>query len=314
MFSKVAAAASLSLLLAAGAADAAVAQACVGPEVEVDAETTAALPELGTKVRAHLADVGADKCASVRVVAASGKMLVIVSLKDGRSALRRVKTVEELLDAVDALVLVPAPAVATVSDEPSAPAVVFVPPPNEKDAVPAPAATEVARPHFELGLAGTASVLGAPMLVGFGLQGFAQVSYAPYLIGVTVQYDPLVAALGEQARRERFETSTVGVAAVAGRRFEVASFRLDLLGAFAMVGQHQRARPTEAPRVEMTSIGPRVGLSGRLSDGGRSGLRGYLGVDVSAWWPKHDDALPDGLRQFASFSTVLSLGLVWGPA
>lgn len=281
---------------------------CTGPELEVDAEAKALHPDLEPKVQAHLA--GSDPCARVHVLAAGGKLVVIVTLKDGRTAVRRANDVDDLLDAVDALVLVPTHATAPVEEPVVAPRFTA---PVPKDEAPKPSASTsaVPAPRLELAAAATAGISGVPGFAGFGLQGLAQVHYAPHLLGVVVRYEPLGGPLADTDSRGRFRAMSMSVAAVAGRRLLVGSMQLDLLAGLGLVALAQEFKAPGEKEVRSTRLDPRLVASLRLSDSGSASLRGYLGLDLTAGWPTSQDPAP-GLLAFPSTSATLSLGLSWG--
>ncbi|MBL8715763.1 MAG: hypothetical protein JNL79_07190 [Myxococcales bacterium] len=281
---------------------------CTGPELDVEAEAKALHPGLEAKVQAHLA--GSDPCARVHVLATGGKLVVIVTLKDGRTAIRRANDVDDLLDAVDALVLVPTHAVAPAAAEEPAVAPRFTP--VVKDEAPkASASASVPTPRLEFAAAATAGISGAPGFAGFGLQGLAQLHVAPSLLGVVVRYEPLGGPLADTDSRGRFRTMSMSVAAVAGRRMLLGSMQLDMLAGLGLVALSQEFKAPGEKEVRSTRLDPRLVASLRLSDSGAASLRGYLGLDLTAGWPTSQEPAP-GLLAFPSTSATLSLGLLWG--
>ena len=220
---------------------------------------------------------------------------------------RRADNVEDLLDAIDALVLVP-----TVAEvEPTSAAAGPAPSPPPKDEVPPKAPASEARPtRLELAIAGAASLSAAPGFAGFGLVGFAQLHVAPHLIGVVVHYDPLGLPLDPESRA-RLSAVSLSVAAIAGRRVLVGSFHVDLVGGLALFASRQEQKAPKEKAIRATHFEPRLVLGARLAQSGAASLRGYVAVDFSAGWPSSREPAPE-LLPFPSANAALSLGLLFG--
>ncbi len=281
---------------------------CTGPELEVDAEAKGLHPDLETKVRPHL--TGADPCARVQILAAGGKLVVVVTLKDGRTAVRRAGDVDDLLDALDALVLVPTAAHAPPPAAVVSPRFTAAPAPP-KDEAPKPPSSVAPAPRLELAAAATAGIAGAPGFAGFGLEGLAQVHLVPHLLGVVVRYEPLGGPLADTDSRGRFTAMAMSVAAVAGRRLSLGSMQLDLLAGLGLMALAQEFKAPGEKEVRSTRLDPRLVVSLRLADSGTASLRGYLGLDLTAGWPATSQEPAPGLKEFPSTSATLSLGLLW---
>lgn len=288
---------------------------CTGAELEVDAETVAAHPTLRPRLAPRL--VGADPCARVRVLSAGGALVVVVTLQDGRTALRKVADEDGAIDAVDALVTIPlTPADAAPPAPVVAPTLVTPVGGGPSADAPPPAAAGTAtttKSRLELGVGATVGIAGWPGFAGFGVAGLAQLHVAPHLVGVVVHFDPLGGPLADTDSRGRYRASSMSVGALFGRRFRAGGLELDLLGGLGLWAMNQELKPPGQKEVRALRLDPRLVLSGRVSQEGEGSVRGYLAVDLTAGWPS-GEAPGDGLVAFPSSSATLALGLSWrGP-
>ncbi len=279
--------------LCAGLLQAATPSDCAGAELELDAETAAAHPGLHSRLAPRL--VGADPCARVRVVTAGGTLVVVVTLRDGRTALRKAADEEEVVDAVDALVTLPTAPVVTsgTTSSPPAPSSSSVTPPRHGRVATLPSTTE--RTRLEIGAAATMSLVGPPGFAEFGVLGLAQLHVTPYLFGIVVHFNPV---------GEPLDNNSMSARAMFGRRMHLAGLELDLLGGIGLWAMNIRGGLDEAsPR----RLHPRLVVSGRLSQDVDGPVRGYLAVDFAVGWPSGAGASV----AFPSSSATLALGLAW---
>lgn len=284
---------------------------CTGAELDVDAETVAAHPTLRPRIAPRL--VGADPCARVRVLSAGGALVVVVTLQDGRTALRKVADEDEAIDAVDALVTIPlAPTVSATAPPPvvSPPLTPVGGPPADAPVPSTGSTTTTPKSRLELGVGATVGIAGWPGFAGFGVAGLAQLHVAPHLVGVVVHFDPLGGPLADTDSRGRYRASSMSVAALFGRRFRAGGLELDLLGGLGLWAMNQEFKPPGQKEVRALRLDPRLVLSGRVSQEGEGSVRGYLAVDLTAGWPS-GEAPGDGLVAFPSSSATLALGLSW---
>lgn len=288
----------LAGLMGPGLANAA--ESCAPLSIEADGHVLARWPELPERLRSTFeAREDIDACARVKV-ALRGKFHVEVALPDGRVAERVVSDVEDVVQVLEALLVVPPPSPSS-SQEPIEARVVPSSEPTDSPPLPARALVGEEPPGsdrldpmplargpqkrssehavgVELSALTGARVGGRPVSVGIGALAFADVT--GWLVGIGGRFD-------------RYTTSTqqtraIELAALGGRRFRWNETALDLVAgpAVVMIDTGDRdapevvlVRPHVVAPAERPSTLPRLVLGARLHFRARSTLRTFVGVD-----------------------------------
>jgi hypothetical protein len=300
---------------------------CAAVTVDADGGFVSRFPELLERIRGDLAarsDV--DACARVALHAnRADSIYVSVTLADGRTATRAAQRHEDVLPALQALLLVPQapppleaplPRKASVAPRlavrPVAPGT-----PQRADDRATPLAPDVEQRTlgFELSLVGGPRMGEGQLALGLGALSFLEVH--GWLIGF-------------QGRVDRYQTLLDGdpemaleLAALAGRRLHFRHFALDLNAgpAVAMKGlafensdvavadpEVTRPQPPPFPQDPSTGAVPRLVLSARAGFSPRSVLRSFAGIEASVG-PARAEENPNS---DASRFPIVTLGLVLG--
>jgi hypothetical protein len=271
---------------------------CAAPTVEADGRLPARWPDLLIQVHQAFdtrADV--DACARIKLTTGDAVVIVEVVLPDGRSAVRTVSHREDVLPALEALLLLPQTSAPTSADEaseapPPTPAAAAVALVNRAEAVvTAPAREAPSHPstnspgHVRVDLS-----VGAGARIGDGQVGVD--------LGVLSSLEIVGWLLGFQGHVNRYYPNSNGIPDVrsdgaaalelgvlAGRRLRFQAVALDLVvgPALALHGatiSSVQATPSGTTVNQTRSDGPtpRLLASSRLTFG-RSALRSFVEVD-----------------------------------
>jgi len=306
-----AAAACLSLLFGRSALAATL--ECTGPEVEADAAVIARFPQALAKLRAHVASLAdVDTCARVDLITAGSDVVVVVTLKDGRSTIRRVASEDELVEVVEALVVLP-PSSGNGSSSGVEP---IAPPSKPPEPLPPPLPSHVAPPRpvrgaVELGVGGAGHALGKPFFLGVGLTAFAQMSLGQWLLGVNARIDAIDLPVGGTEVPDDFQMRTYSIGVAAGRRTHFGAIDFDLLAGLGLERQFQSAHPMRGERLRSTWTDGRVMVVARLSESGPAKVRAFIQADVEGWLPDREEAPPKPLPDWPYWSLGVAFGLTW---
>jgi hypothetical protein len=194
-----------------------------------------------------------DRCAAIRLEPSGEEVSLRVSLRDGRRAARRVAEPERLLEAVEALLILPsAPASEPPPSKADRPPVVDVERPSFAGA--AAAANAIKPAHLELGLGAAGRIAGAAAPYGgAGFASFAQLSHRALVVDVTARYD-IVDDTITQPSPSGFSMQTIGLGVGIGYRLESGAIDFDTVAGPQIIIEMQDAE------------GVFDGLGGRASD------------------------------------------------
>jgi hypothetical protein len=241
------------------------------------------LPERVRSVFSDRSDI--DRCARVHLGSSGDTLTLEVVLEDGRSAVRRMSSAEDVVPALEALLLVP-------SREPSAPPS-DVKRTRSKPSAPAEPAepTEPAEPAEPLaphagGGVGFLFSVGGGARVGdhqasenLGVMATVRISH--WLFGVDGR-----AASYEHPNSNQRPQSAVELTAFGGHRFGEGALALDLmLGPTLVVQQNDEViigPMGERDSDTISRVVPRLFLGSRLTLGARSVLSGFVGIEGAA--------------------------------
>jgi hypothetical protein len=284
---------------------------CTGPEIEADAAVRARWPQALTTLRAHVASLSdVDACARVDLIAAGAEVVVVVTLKDGRSTSRRVTSEEELPEVIEALIVLP-PADKPEDGSTATPsAAASATPPVPQN--PAPGASPKAeRGAVELGVGGAGHALGKPFFLGIGLTAFAQMNLGRWLLGVNARIDAIDLPVGGTEVPDDFQMRTYGIGVAAGRRAHFGAIDFDLLAGLGLYRQWQSAHISHGNSVHATYTDGRIMLVARLSEAGPARVRAFLSADVEAWLPNPSESPPPPLPDWPYWSLGVAFGVTW---
>jgi len=258
-------------------------QTCTVVAVAADPTLSERWPGLPERVRSALADRrDIDRCARVHLGSIGDILRLQVFLEDGRSAVRRVAAAEDVVPALEALLLVP-------SRQPTAapPEAKLKPIERPKPAEPAELAepVEPVEPDADRGV-GVLFSIGGGARMGDGqssgnLGAMVSVRVSDWLVGV----DGRVVSY-EVPEGDRIPQSAVELTAFGGHRFGEGRLAFDLLLGPTLIVQQNDEVAIE-PRGERHSdtssrVVPRLFFGSRLTLGARSVLSGFVGIEGAA--------------------------------
>jgi hypothetical protein len=299
-------ASSAAVFLCSRAADAeAPDAACADPRVVVEGALDARWLEPLTRLCEQLAaSKDLDPSARLRFVPAGPDVIIEATLGDGRSALRRVRSPEDLRLTVEALTAVP-PAV----PEPPAPGAPRAP------AAPVPPSVTLVEPSEHLGIevggALTGRIEGAPTYFSTGIEGYASLRLDDFRLGLLVRWD-VIEVLTRNAP-SLFEMDNAGVGLFFVRRLvPAAALRFDLGASALMLAQTQSGQMGNEELLD-TEIDLRLGLVARALFG-HSAWRWTLAIetDVSPPRLRRSNSIIPGFPTLPTWGAGLGLGAVWG--
>ena len=243
-----------------------------------------------------------DPCARVTVRPDRRGVVVRVTTGDRREAERHVETVEELLNATEALLVLPPRPPQSAKLSP-----LEVPPSETKLFKP-----ERTTAHVELGAAGSLRFGGGPLYAGGGLSVFAGFSLDRWLLTMHARVDARDGFISQPTPSDFImESAAVGVSA--GRRLEIGQVSLDtLLGANAII-ESQDADDGDR-EIEGTSADFRFALAVRASGPRSATLRPFVVLDFEAspTRARNSRYLDRSLPSLPWWSSGLGVGLLWG--
>ncbi|HSS40652.1 MAG TPA: hypothetical protein VLT58_17935 [Polyangia bacterium] len=265
---------------------------CAAVAVAVDPSVRGRWPEVAATIREAFqmrADV--DTCARIEVTAMGTAIDLIVVLPDGRVASRSVSRAEDILPALEGLLLLPDPAGEDHTTDTRAP------PPNrrESEAPPAspPAVVRLAAPpapvdrgtpfRLELDLAADARTGDGWVGGGGGVGAFADIAH--WLVGFQGRIDGYRTAADTGGHGMALELIALG-----GHRFALGPTRTLDLTVGPALALHAAAAVTARVSAQMTSVPmpqpdgnqrlARLILGCRLTFGAQSLLRTFVQVDA----------------------------------
>jgi len=252
-----------------------------------------------------------DPCARLSFTAKDNEMIMRVVLADGRTAVRRILRPEDLLETVTAVLLLPRrpqppkQELESNSNIVMPTAVPVAGPELTRDAKP-----ELVSAHLELGAGAAARISGGPAYAGAGASAFANVLLDPWLLGVFARWDAVESPLSSPPSGFNMQTFALGVQM--GFRKSLGGLSLDgMIGPEMLVESQEADGPDDGIGGDVSDVRLEFGL--RLSGPRRSRMRLYAagGIDASPARIRRAKQLDPGLPPLPSWSSGLTLGLMW---
>jgi hypothetical protein len=240
-----------------------------------------------------------DESIRLRIVPAGEECIVEATLPDGRVALRRVRSPDDLAPTVDALVLLPPRPPPSPEPKPS--------PPPERP--PPGVAPQAATLNVEAGAAFVVRLSGAPAYASAGAEAYAGVRHARWLFALTVRYDPAEDLV--KGSPSSFEMETVGAGFWFARRlFGEPSFAFDLGANASLLSETQSAqRDSNEVAGSMTDV--RLGLTTRASFGRTWAFAPSLTAEISPARLRRDLRIDQALPVLPAWSVGIGIGASW---
>ncbi len=305
----------------------AVGRPCSTFAIEPDAGFRSHFPDLLERIEQELRSrTDLDACAHIELQGAGTLIVVAVTLPDGRAASRTLTRREDVLPALQALLLVPERAAALEAAAPAAPPpraaslplAAGRPPRDVQSQLPPPAARQFG---FELSVLSGMRVGDGQFSYGVGLLSFVELKH--WLVGFQGRAD------GYRSLRGSDPETALELAILAGRRFELDGAALDLIAGpgvalrgFSLsetqsvaVTMNQAPVPAPPPTRGEAGTGPipRLLLAARLGFRPRSVFRTFVGIDGELG-PRDASApeAPAESTRIPAFSVGLALGATVG--
>jgi hypothetical protein len=243
-----------------------------------------------------------DRCAHVTVRPDESGVRVRITTSDGREAERHVETVDDLLIAAEALLVLPPMPTRSAKVSP------LEVPPSE----PNPVKREPTNAHVELGAGGSLRFGGGPLYAGGGISGFAGFALDRWLFTMIARLDAIDGVIGQPTPSDfTMESAAIGVSA--GRRLELDAVSLDaLLGANAVL---ERQDADDGDReVKETAGDFRLTLALRVSGPRSAATRAFAIGDFEASPSRirTKRSLDQSLPTVPWWSCGLTVGVLWG--
>lgn len=302
---------------------------CPGVSIESDARFRARFADLLGRIQSELAtrpDI--DTCARIALHCDGDSSITIsVALPDGRTTSRSVTRADDVFPTLQALLLVPLP-----SPSPSAATSTTAPAPRpaprvQPRALPTAPDREAPAPRsatrqlgFELSFITGARAGDGQLGVGAGALSFLEVQ--GWLLGFEGRADSYRAMLGTGDPETALE-----LAILAGRRFHMAGWALDLTAGPAVAMKGLAFSETEAVSANMTNSAPppparradpnsgavpRLLLGARFGFSPRSVFRTFVGVDGELGPARVANEAESNSARLPVFSLGLALGATVG--
>lgn len=299
------------------------ASSCPRLAIEADASVSARWPGLvGELRRAFDARNDIERCARVELSSQGSSVFVQVTLPDGRSATREVLHRDDVVPALEGLLLLPQPP--TPSHPSAAPAAPATSPPARSrpftaalragapssavavDDQGAPAHSSRTRSSslgIELDVATGARVGDGQMGVGLGALSFLDLS--GWLMGFEGRADRYRQLGGA------FDDGTLELGVLGGRRFWVHGAALDVIAGPAAALEETGRVEAQARVQSSRSTLPRLLAGARMSFNAHSTVRAFVGIDAEVG-PAGGDGTVPGESRLPRWTLGLELGAAVG--
>jgi hypothetical protein len=281
---------------------------CTGPELSIagtpETRWDAALETVRLRLQQKL---DLDRCARIRLEPAGDEMSVHVTLPDGRRAGRRVNMPGRLLEAVEALLVLPTMALARDSE--------LVPPDLHADVAGRSTSSEASLPaaHLELGLGAEGRLSGAPAYGGVGAVMSAELALNAWLVGIGARWDVANDTIAGPSPGG-FNMEGFALAVAIGRRITAGEVDLDGLVRPEIVVDVQEADGPGGDGIGGTESDVRFDGLLRVSGPRVSRTRFFAAADfeVSPSRVRNSRRIDPLLPRLPYWSSGLAVGIIWG--
>jgi hypothetical protein len=282
--------------------------ACEDPRVRIDGAPDGPwLQSIAQACAALDAKPDSDPSGRVVLVPSGDDLIVEVTLADGRSALRRVRSPDSLGSVLAALLELPT----TGENQPAHPSSESAPPAVQS---PAPAPAPLPPPPsprlgIELGGGVSGRVAGGGYL-SLGPSAFGQVAVGAWALGIDVRWDAYVSKSGVDAN---FEMESVAVGVTLTRRFRFQAADIEV-GFSPRVVDETQSDDSLASEVTFATTDVRVGALLRAALGHAHRVRPILEIDgeLSPSRIRRLPRLDPSLPALPAWSAGATIGILWG--
>jgi hypothetical protein len=255
------------------------------------------------RLTSHLRSfVDLDRCARVTVRPDARGAILRITTSDGRETQRHVETVDELLLAAEALLVLP-PAPQGHGAKNSA----LELPPNERKP-PAPNSTSA---HVELGAGGSLRFGGGPVYAGGGVSAFGGFALDHWLLTMAARVD-LADGFVSQGTPTDFKMRSTAVSVSVGRRLDVGLASLDALLGANVVLESQDADDGDR-EIHGAAEDFRLGVALRVSGPRSATIRAYAVGDFegSPSRVRSNKYIDHSLPILPWWSSGVAVGILW---
>ncbi|MEO6603816.1 MAG: hypothetical protein ABIQ16_28290 [Polyangiaceae bacterium] len=243
-----------------------------------------------------------DRCARVTVRPDPTGVTVQITTADGRVAQRHVETVDDLLTATEALLVLPPTSRRSAMLSP-----LEVPPSQPKSFKSAPTSA-----HVELGAAGSLRFGGGPLYAGAGVAAFAGFALDSWLLTMTARLDAIDGFVTQRPPTD-FTMQSAAVGVSAGRRLEIGQVSLDTLLGANVILESQDADDGDR-EIQGTSGDFRLGIALRVSGPRSASLRPFAVADFEGSPSRVGSKkyIDRSLPNLPWWSSGVAVGVLWG--
>ena len=296
--------AALAVQLIGSTSLAAAPQSCTEPKLSVLVPSESTWDTAATRLTEHLRGLpDLDRCARVTVRPDATGVTLHVATSDGREADRHVETVDELLTAAEAVLVLP-PALAARDAKVSP---LELPPSEQK-----PVQFEPTSAHVEFGAGGALRFGGVPAYAGAGVSAFAGFALDRWLLTMNARVD-VADALINQPTLADFKMRSTAVSVGAGRRLEAGQASVDALLGANVVLESQDADDGNR-EIHGAAEDFRIGAAVRISGPRSATIRAFAAGDFEASPSRvrSNKYIDHSLPILPWWSSGLTVGVVWG--
>jgi hypothetical protein len=277
---------------------------CDAPKLSVLMPTDPKWDSATTRLTSHLRGlVDLDRCARATVRPDATGALLQITTSDGREAQRHVETVDELLLAAEALLVLP-PAPPPRNAKVSA---LEVPPIDPKPSAPEPTSA-----HVELGAGGSLRFGGGPVYAGGGVSAFAGFALDRWLLTMAARLDVIDGFVSQRTPTD-FKMQSTAVSVSVGRRVDVGQASLDALLGANVVLESQDADDGDR-EIHGAAEDFRLGVALRVSGPRSATIRAFAVGDFegSPSRVRSNKYIDHSLPSLPWWSSGLAVGVLWG--
>jgi hypothetical protein len=282
--------------------------ACANPRIHVEGE----LAERWAAAVAHLCErfgtmTDVDPTATLRIVPKDDDVVLEVTLGEGRTAVRRLHSPDDLPTVAEALtVVIPEPR----SEHPAPTPAVNQRPEPVPPSPPLPAKKESAAIHVELGIGIEGRLSGSTTYLSAGGTAYAGLRPGDWLFAVLARWQP--SEVPAQRATEGFEMESAGAGFLVARRLLQTGWVALEAGASAMLLVDTQSIETRTPDEVGSAADARFGMLVRAPIGkGPWRFAPSIDADVAPSRIRRTTRIDPALPPLPKWSVGFGLGLNW---